>query len=450
MPGSVSSLPTTHQVRPWERFALGGLVVAVAAVMGFAALAREKVPTEADASIAAAESAATERATNVDGLLDRWAAAVRAGDEQAVASLIDPAADPSFREQQINRAQWAAAVPFAEFGYELAAETVESAPAEIAEKYPDVELWAPTVYLSHAIVGADERPTRQPLSLLVGQRGDQWTLIADGPAADGDDGMWRGPWDFGPIVSTTAATIGGESVILSHPGSEAISRALADDLGGAINHVSSVWGDQWAQRAVVIVTNTQEEFTALVGAGYDGANVAAVAVSDSPSSRGEVPSGQRIVFSPSASERLDAQELAAVLRHELTHIAARGVTVDGSPMWILEGYAEYVAHRDDPRSARAIAPELAGRVDVGDFSAVVPSVDDFSGESAALAYERAWSMATFVAQRFGEPQLTALYRALAGGPKTDAEVDAAVQSVLAVGTEALLAEWTQWAPGQFR
>ncbi|NLG54777.1 MAG: DUF4157 domain-containing protein [Rhodococcus sp.] len=462
MPGSVSPTSTTHQVRPWERFALGGLVVAVAAVMGFAALARENDPNQADATVLGTESLASEHLDAIEVLLDRWSQAIRDGDEQEIDILVDPEADTAFRDAQRDRARWAQPVPFREFEYELTDRSLNAAPAALSDQYDGAQLWIPNVQLRYALEGADEVPTRKSASLVVGQRGDTWTLISDEDAvapAGAPTSTWRGPWDHGPVHVKTVDTAGGTSMLIGHPGGESTVQSIADELGAAVDHVSSVWGVEWPRRAVVVVTGTDAEFADLVGAdfvgdGHDSASIAAVAVSDSPVHADGVVSGQRIIFAPSADERLDPQERRAVLRHELTHVAARSETVDGSPMWMLEGYAEYVAYRDDPRSPRAIAPELATQVDGTQSGSqnrlTIPSDSDFAGESAAAAYKTSWLLALFVADRYGEQELTELYRALASGPHSDAEIDDKLRTVLGVGVDQLVAEWTSWAPTALR
>lgn len=97
------------------------------------------------------------------------------------------------------------------------------------------------------------------------------------------------------------------------------------------------------------VAGSQDEFTALVGPNHDGRDIAAVAISDAVDPDAATVTGQRIVFSPASADRLTEITRRAILRHELIHVAARAETVDRSPMWVLEGYAEYAAYRGPAR-----------------------------------------------------------------------------------------------------
>ena len=137
-----------------------------------------------------------------------------------------------------------------------------------------------------------------------------------------------------------------------------------------------------------------------------------------------------------------------MLRHELTHVAARARTRDGSPMWLLEGFADYVGHRGLDRDFDRIAPTLTGEDASGALPRAFPRDADFTGDRAVLAYEWAWSLNAFVAARYGEPVLMRLYRALSDGPADPAEVDAGLRGTLGVGTDEFLDRWHDWVTRQ--
>ncbi|MGC0364506.1 hypothetical protein ABH922_002490 [Rhodococcus sp. 27YEA15] len=75
-----------------------------------------------------------------------------------------------------------------------------------------------------------------------------------------------------------------------------------------------------------------------------------------------------------------------------------------------------------------------------------PSDSKFSGVPvvSSLAYEAAWSINASVADRFGQARLADLYRALATGPSTDAEVDRRTRAVLGVGIDDVRLGWIDW------
>ncbi|NLE79051.1 MAG: hypothetical protein GX610_05615 [Rhodococcus sp.] len=430
-----------HRARPWEKAALVGLVLAVVSVLAFTAVASRY----GDEDVGISEG----RAVAVQRVLDRWAEAVRTDDADALTDLIDSEAAPSFVASESARAANVSRIDFSDWGYELVGgdHDVDSG---LAAALGVDEVWAPSVRLRYAIAGVDEVSTRKTISPTFVRRGDSWTLLDD--RTSGEFATWRGPWDFAPVVTRRVDTgDGATSMVIGHPGNESMIDRLARELGPAVANVTELWGADWSRSALVMVTSSAQEFTSLVGADHDGAHIAAVSVSDAPTPGDSAVGGQRIVFSPAAAERLTDDSRRAVLRHELTHVAARARTVDGSPMWLLEGYAEYCAHRSTEDSARDIAPTLAARIDAGRKPDALPENSDFAqqGEDGSVAYETAWSITAFVADEFGEDSLTELYLALATGSSHEDDVDERLTETLGLEKDAFVERWSEWLNEQF-
>ncbi len=123
------------------------------------------------------------------------------------------------------------------------------------------------------------------------------------------------------------------------------------------------------------------------------------------------------------------------------------VTVDGSPQWVLEGFAEYCGHRGDAHSFSQVAPTVTTRARAGQLPADLPADNDFaptSDNDAALAYEQAWSANAFVADRFGESELVALYRRLATGPQDEAALDRGLHGTLGLSRAEFVTAWREW------
>lgn len=391
------------------------------------------------------------RRAGVQDLLDRWAAATRAGDEAALAALFDSAAMPEFLPSEVRRAANLSAVPLSDWGYEIGTGPETPVPSDLAEQLQATDVWAPQVYLRYAIAGADQAPTRKPVSLVVARRGDTWALVSDRPLPEYDRRTWRGPWDFGPVVARSVSTGDTTSVVIGHSWQQERVDAIVAELVTAVPAVTEMWGTDWSRRAVVLVTADQDEFTEQVGDQHSGSDIAAVAVSDAVTPGAETVTGQRVVFSPSAGERLTVASRRAVLRHELTHVATRASTVDGSPMWMLEGFADYVGNRGSGADGgapdvRSVAPTVSAAVAVHGAPTRLPSDADFAagGERSLAAYESAWTVAAFVADRFGEDRLRELYRHLSAGPMDATVVDERIDTVLGVSTRDLIGQWGAW------
>ncbi|RVW05066.1 hypothetical protein EF834_08250 [Rhodococcus spongiicola] len=438
-------------MRRWEWAGLAGLAVAVALVLSLTAFDHRGDESPGRGATAVGNPYEDGRRDSAQKLLDQWARAVRSGDTAALTDLFDPAAAPGFLDAEIRRANHAAQVPFSDFGYDIGFEPEQPVPPEVADELGASDVWAPAVYLRYAIAGADTEPTRKPVALVLARRGETWKLVSDSGLPGSERETWRGPWDFGPIIAREVPGADGRSsIVLGHPTQSAMVDLLAGELADAVDQVSQVWGEDWPRRAVVFVAASEAEFESLVGTSYSGSDVAAVSVSDAVDHRSGTVSGQRIVFSPEAADRLTDLTRVAVLRHELTHVAARVVTEDGSPMWILEGYADYVGYRGIESTFGAVAPTLAAAVAAGAPPTSFPTDKDFhaGGDIARRAYESAWSLAIFVASEYGEARLGELYRDLARGEMTATQFDDRIYHVLGISAEELVHSWSTWVSKQ--
>ncbi|WP_433591052.1 peptidase MA family metallohydrolase [Nocardia sp. CA-145437] len=252
---------------------------------------------------------------------------------------------------------------------------------------------------------------------------------------------------YGKVVAEPVPTGSGRTgIVLGHPGQRADLDVLASELAASTAAVSALWGQDWNRAPVVVVASSPSEFAALTRATGDvPAEVAASTIAD-PYRPGTQLTGQRVVFGPDAGRRLGADGLRSVLRHELTHMASRAVTVDGSPMWMLEGFAEYSAHRGMRHPIAQIAPTLTARARAGDLPADLPADAMFEPSSgkASLAYEQGWSACAFIADRYGDQTLVELYRQLASGPKDRAAVEAVLRDSLGTTSADLVGQWRAW------
>lgn len=404
-------------------------------------------PTSDAPSGAAASSFDDQRTAGVQALLDAWTVALRDGDEDALRSLFDRGADPGFVEREVERARNLRGVPLSDFGYELIDEPETPVPTELAESLSATDVWAPHVVLRYAYAEADIDSTRRDVTLVVARRGDTWALVSDDDLPQYGRITWRGPWDFGPVVTESVQTGDTTSIVVGHPEQRALIDGLAADLPPAVEAVTDFFGVGWSRRAVVTVTGSDAEFTASAN-NSPMTDVAASTIAD-PVERGFV-TGQRIVFGPTAGDRLTESTRRSVLQHELTHVAARSITADGSPLWLLEGVADYSGYRGSGLSFTDIAPTLSAVVRVGGPPTVLPEDSDFAagGSRSAIAYESAWSVAQFVADRYDEATLLRLYRVLAVGPSDPTTLERALVATLGSATPAFLAAWGAWVVEQ--
>ncbi|CRK55703.1 FIG00865966: hypothetical protein [Alloactinosynnema sp. L-07] len=435
-------MATRARVRAWLSAAVA--VIALAAMALITLPSSQVVPQRPPSQgqpLGAVEPAAPvgtdpDRTDAITTLLAARADAILRRDEAAFLAGLDPQADPAFLESQ--RALFAnlAGVPFDHWSYVLNHDDS----LDVSGLAGGAELWAPAVDLRYALGGIDATPTSRAMGYLFVHRAGAWYLRSDTDLADIGRRTWRGPWDFGPCLVTTTA----RGLVLAHPGSQPMVDRLVRELDPAVEAVSKVWGGEWSGRVALLLPDGAAEMRALVGPDFPVESVVAVATADRVDTAKRATTGQRVILSPMGARALSIASLRVVLRHEITHVAARSVTVDGSPMWLLEGFSDYVGYRDSGIGLLQGAPDLARQVQESGPPTALPEDRAFRGKDKELdlAYQQAWSIARFVADRYGEARLVTLYRQLGGaGPMSAGDTDDLLRRVLDLDRAGLLREW---------
>lgn len=424
-----------------------------------------------------------ERSEGVARLLDSLTTALTDGDRRALDAVLDGTASEPFRQSLVVASQnlsdsssstaatttestTAAStqspprrgtpVRFKEFGYRLA--PVQGAeiqlPAEVQTRLAaqgSTDTWVAPVQLHYALGGAaspgvDEPTVTVDQELVVARYGDDWKLVGDATLL-GDEAAAQQLWDLPGLEATDVLTGGGASTVLSYPGTDGTVDRTRNVLRQSVSAVTAFWGPQWPRRAVVVATATPEEFAAIAHSSpTDTSSAAAATVFDRVD--GDTVVGQRVVLAPAAQE-LPQPALAVVLRHELTHVAARSVTAKDAPLWITEGVAEYVGRKGTYVRLDDAAPDLAAAVRAGQSPNALPSDQEFdvASDRSALAYQTAWALAAYVADRYGEVRLKALYRGVAASGDAGRQ-DNAIVTALGVDRNRLIAEWRGWLAQQ--
>jgi hypothetical protein len=393
---------------------------------------------------APAEEAQRSRTQAVTELLERRAAAIREHDEQAFLATVDPAADKIFLGNQRRLFQNLAKVPFTTWAYELRADDTldtEDLPKEFAAGAD--ELWAPAVDLSYALRGGDVTPTNRAMGYLFARHDGRWYLRSDNALDKLGRHTWRGPWDFGPCQVTATK----HGIVLAHPRNEQMVGRLVGELDSSVRAVGEIWPGSWSERVVLMLPDSPGEMKALVGPDFPIQSVVAVSIADRVDNESRTATGQRVVLSPQGVRALSTTSLRVVLRHEITHLAARAETVDGSPTWLLEGFADYVGYRDSGLSLTEGAPDLVEQVQEDGPPTALPEDRAFraSGDDLDRAYQQSWSLAKYVAEKYGEDSLIELYRSLATvGPASARQTDDLLRDTLGVNRAKLVGGWRNY------
>lgn len=296
--------------------------------------------------------------------------------------------------------------------------------------------------LSYRVQGYDSVPvTASRIVKLDRDEGGVWSVVSEGPG----DGAGEQLWDQGKVE----AVRGRRSLVLGVGEPAERLRSFADLADRAVPAVSAAWGTGWAQKVVVVVPASLQGMAGLLGSPADSyRGIAAVTTGETG---GRAPA-DRIVVNPEAYGMLGEVGRQVVLTHETTHVATRAHTNAATPLWLSEGYADWVGYRDTDRTPRQAAPELQSAVDEGHLPAALPTDADFGfGTDAtrlAQAYEGGWLACRMIAARWGEANLNAFYRAVGAHGKRTGAVEGALGSVLGVSLPQFTEDWRTYVKEQ--
>lgn len=377
-----------------------------------------------------------EQAAALRALLATRGEALRSGDRAAWLGTVDPDAT-AFRARQARVLDNAREVPFA--AVDLRVASLATGPSAQRRR----ELGAPAV-LVRVLAGyrlpGDRADAEVEQQLTCVQRGGRWYV-----ASDTDGPTQPQPWDLGPVH---VVADGGVLALGTAPRAQVATYASVG--AASVRRVTSVWGSSWPQRAVVVVPRDQAEMARLLQrTDVDGLDqVAAITIGELPEAGG--PAGSdRVVVNPAALARLTPAGRRVVVTHELTHVAVRSSTDRPVPVWLSEGFAEYVGYLGVNIGRAAVAARLLELTRVGRGFTSLPTADDFDASRAVIApaYSASWLACTLVVDRYGQAALVRLYRTAADagdGSDPDTAASAALESVLGATEPAFTSAWVQY------
>ncbi|MFE2378826.1 hypothetical protein [Streptomyces sp. NPDC059398] len=362
--------------------------------------------------------------------LDRRAAAVTGHHESGYLSVVDPRAK-GLRTAQRAEFRNLAAVPLSSWQYRL----------------DDVRLTGvhatAQVELRYRITGYDSAPVADRRTLGLVRRDGRWYLDEDRPAP----GTGQQLWQQGRVRTAR----GRHSLVLGVGGDAGALRRVAAVADQAVPAVDRAWHRKWAGRVVVLVPSSLDAMGALLGspaATYRG--IAAVTTGEAGGA-GAAPA-DRVIVNPEAYAQLGGLGRQVVITHETTHVATRTATSAATPLWLSEGFADWVAYRGTGSSPQEAAPELQRAVRSGSLPATLPTDADFgfsdSADRLARAYEGGWLACRLIAEHWGEQKLTDFYRAVGAHGQRDGAVEQAMNEVLGTDPDAFTARWREYLRAQ--
>jgi len=176
--------------------------------------------------------------------------------------------------------------------------------------------------------------------------------------------------------------------------------------------------DSWR----VVVPSTSAQASALLGRGSSGLDEAA-AVTTTLDASGSSGAPEVVVLNPDVFGVLRPAAAQLVLSHEAAHAATGAASVD-LPLWVAEGFADYVALRAGRVPVQRAASQLLTGVRRSGPPRRLPADEDFSGNGSGRAYEAAWLVFRLLGERHGDDGVVAFYRSVLGGTAVGRALDA--------------------------
>lgn len=151
--------------------------------------------------------------------------------------------------------------------------------------------------------------------------------------------------------------------------------------------------------------------------------------------------GPVVVLNPAVFDTMDQRAAQIVMTHEATHVMTRAVGTEADT-WVVEGFADFVALREDTASLSVSAGQALEGVRTGGAPDRLPTTEDFSGTAYGLGavYESAWLAFRMLGEQFSDDEVIDFYHAVRDGASTN---DAA-ESTLGIDAAQITDRWRDY------
>lgn len=379
--------------------------------------------------------AGVQRAVAGEAVLQKLTDAVETENRTEFMSVIDPQAT-AFRTSARTIFGNLGKLPLGTFQLRYVSDDTGALTPDRQAELGGSASWLAQVEVSWQLSGYDATPARETLPVtFVTRDGKTYAASFSERFATGQR---QAVWALGPIELAK----GKRSLVISLD-SESDANSYVSVADKAVESVSKVWGRNWRQKVVVYLPAKQSQMEGVLGAQPNTyTQIAAVTFAelDTPAAGAPV----RIVANPKLFEELGKQGRRIVLTHETTHVASNA-TASPVPLWLAEGFADYVAFTAVPVQDDSAAKELFKAVRAGKVPTTLPTPEAFAASAAELpqAYESAWLACRLIAEREGQDKLVAFYRAVHASKSPTGLADA-FKSVLGMTEAEFVVQWQKY------
>ncbi|HKT00098.1 MAG TPA: hypothetical protein VJT31_11245 [Rugosimonospora sp.] len=447
MPPPPPPFPPLVRVPPARRADLG-LKVALAVLLVLAAccgtadagLVALRAHLRAQAGTAYFFGDRDARTAMLDALLQRRATAVARHDEAGFLADVDPY-DPSFLRRERDEYQNLLSLDLSSFAMTVTAigEYPVPAAAAVVQRRYGGSVWTVSVTVRYAVKGLDTAPVAEPWVPIFGFAGGHWLLAGESDEDDLPTGAGGLPWEAKPIVVKRTNHV----VAVVSADEQEIAPHLLSLAERGLTQVFKLRPTGWAGKVLVTAVSDRNVFQSYFRDTPDKTSeVAAIAVPTYDAVQEWAPGAAfvttRVVFNPQTLGDGD-EALVHDLAHEFTHAALGPLTSRDTPIWLVEGTAEYVGYNTGPVDDVAVGGVLR-RIGI---PGLLP--DDAGFYDKADNYLVAWLACRLIAQRYSQAKLIALYGFFHDGGSVS--VDNGLRSTLGLSLDQFTAAWRSYLQG---
>ena len=318
-----------------------------------------------------------------------------------------------FVERQRRLFRGFADVPLASFRYRVAWERRgDLVRAQDKARYPGAEqVSIPLTEERYRIAGFDQNDAVEDFFYTYVKEDGRWLIAEDADLNDITMYSARHLWDSGPLETRESEHF----LLFEHPCRKRDCRSLGEDFldlaEQGLAQARGYWDGPFKRRIVVLVPRSGAELKRMIQSTFDLENFVAFAYSTVDPLDGVDYTGHRIIPNPKAFEGRDRTSILQILAHELLHVATRESAGPFVPIFVDEGFADYVGYSDDPSALAFFNSDVAA----GLFNGQLPEDFEFTigdGTEIFRSYQKAQSAVRFFIERFGLDRFNRFYRLL--------------------------------------
>ncbi|MFC0624408.1 hypothetical protein [Kribbella deserti] len=427
-----------------SRRAVLGLAVGLAASAGYLGIRQigddpntgTAGPTPSSTPSTPDEAAEGVRRASLGGaVLQQLADAVGNGDRAGFLAAVDPRST-GFRDEARTVYNNLRDLPLAVFRMRYVSDDPGAIEPDRLQALGATEAWLAQVEVTWQLKDFDAKPARAILPVTMVARGSE--TYAASFSERFVSGQRRPIWALGELHLLD----GDHSLVVSlHQNADL--KAYTKLVDQAVDSVTEVWGRKWRRKTVLYLPAKQNQMEQLLGAQPNTyGQIAAVTMAELDQPQPNAP--VRVVANPKLFGELGRQGRRIVLTHETTHIASNA-TASPVPLWLAEGFADYVAFTAVDVRTDSAAAELFKAVRAGKGPKGLPAPEMFAASSAELpiAYESSWLACRLIAETEGQAKLVQFYRAVHASKGQDGIVKA-FRDVLGTTEQEFVQDWQRY------